>query len=535
MKYIAPLILMLSLNSLCMSTVMEDGIGVKFQVVTVDKKPIEGADVELIWPYKNPDDVKGSKKPYLKTVTDEKGWLHFEMDNHVDAQNYNYNYLILVRKEGFSIGWESIFTNNTLIVLSPLSRFSGKVVDLQGRPVPDAHVNALSLFQQTQLLKTCEFGELSGGKFLEASDILKFMSTQTDDDGRFLFDMFPEGFNIELGISKEGYADYYTYQLSEELSYFKSNVPHRLTGKQIKLPPYRKRAGLEYTIGMTDVIFTLRPPGTIQGVVIDSKSEKPLRGIPLSLSLDAGHGNPDFPAKFRSQIPCVTDTKGKFIFCNLEKGSYILSLDKTGHTYVRSKMDIEISEGQNRNDILFALTQGGTLNIDLLDSATQEGISDCTVHIETPDNKGGVQFHTDGKGKLVRYFLPGTYKIQGFEKRNGYGIVPQEHIFSIKDGQTTSMSLELQEYPKTTVVVKDPDGNPVRDFEIRFLRHKKGDYARTESWQKDDRSGFTVWFKSPTESNEVIVQVCDYRNNLVGITPLSIPGKEVSLTLHRKD
>jgi hypothetical protein len=287
--------------------------------------------------------------------------------------------------------------------------------------------------------------------------------------------------------------------------------------------------GPQYKIGMTNVTFILKPPATMRGLVIDKESKKPLPDMPLSLFLSGGGV---IPANYRSTLRCTTDVEGNFAFSGLEKGVYVLSFDEFGHTYAKDKMEIEMSEGQKRTGINFELTRGGTLDLELLDRKSQKGIENCTVSIENPEDAYSQLYHTDDNGKLVKRFVPGTYTIQGFEKK-GYGLVSQQHIIHIQNNKMTSLSLDLEEYAKTTVVVKDPDGNPVRESKLRLLGKKKGDYLETNQWQADARSGFTVWSKSPIKERKIVAEVCDFRNNLVGMLPISVPGKENTLTLQK--
>jgi|GEM_PF-5595337 len=521
MRRFATIRFMFILCALCSLILGEEQSKViEFQVVTVDQQPILGADVKLIWPYKKSEDKKESPKSFLKTITDKKGWFRFEIPDYVNKMDY---YLLLVRKEGYSLGWKNIFTNREPITLYPLSRFRGKVVDVTGQPVPDALVKIVYLFK-----KTTDYGNYSGGIMLNDSDILPFMAVKTKEDGHFEFSMFPEGSKVEFSVKKKGYAHYYTYQLSEEIYYPKINIPHRFTGKKINMP-YRERVGPQYKIGMTDVTIVLKPPATIRGMVIDKESKKPLPDMPLSLFLSGGGV---IPANYRSTLRCTSDAEGNFAFSGLEKGVYVLSFDEYGDMYARAKMELEISEGQKCTDITFELIRGGKLDLELLDHKSQKGIENCAVSIENPEDAYSQVCHTNDNGKLIQQFVPGTYTIQGFEKK-GYGLVSQQHIIHIQNNKTTSLSLELEEYAKTAVVVKDPDGNPVREYKLRLLGKKKGDYLETNQWQADTRSGFTVWSKLPIKERKIVAEVCDFRNNLVGMLSISVPGQESLLTLQK--
>jgi len=322
------------------------------------------------------------------------------------------------------------------------------------------------------------------------------MSAQTAEDGQFCFDMFPEGTKLYLEISKEGYATYCSFQLSEELYCPEKGAPNLITGKMEKIS-YPKGIFMNHVTGMKDVEFILKPQACVQGIVKDKYSETPLANIPLSLFLDNGTG---YPATFHPIIPCKTDPEGRFSFCGLTKGIYTLSFKENGHSYAKDHLQINLSEGQKRKNVVFELTHGGTLDLELRDASSQQPIGGCKIYLETPDYPHSsapyCMVQTDNNGRYIQNLTPGTYKINAFEK-TGYGCsFPQStykfsgrvlcrHVFEISDGQKTPLSLELTENPKTRVIVKDPNGNPVRNLRIRIINRQGEHHYEEETWHNE--------------------------------------------------
>jgi hypothetical protein len=360
---------------------------------------------------------------------------------------------------------------------------------------------------------------------LQSSDVLPFMSAKTKEDGRFQFDLFSQGVRLQMSISKEGYATFYTYQVSDEFAYPKERFVNPMTGKVVK-NPYRTPIGPEYKVGTADVQIVLKPESAIHGVVIDTRSRKPLPAMPLFLFLDSGVG---YPVHFHPKMPCTTNAEGEFNFSGLERGAYLLSFEETGRSYATDTLEINLAEGQKRDDVVFELTQGGRLHLELVDSTDRRPVAKCRVYTEGSKTLPFGFMVTDEQGLLVQNLLPGTYKINGFQK-TGYGQIPRQHLFDIKEGQTTSLSLELQEKPKVTVAVQDPDGHPVRDCRVRLLTLMQ-DYPETDNWQTGTAGGFTLWSTSPAKKGEIIAEVTNAQRSLVGVFGLSTPEKEVTLTL----
>lgn len=521
MRKTIPLIVLCCVPTLCFATYTEDGSkSLEFQVVTRDGKPVEGAEVQLLWPYQAPDEGEPLEAGRRETVTDGKGWFRFEVAGLVRKVD---TYLLLVRKAGYSIGWKTIFTNREPIILSPVSSFSANVVDVNGNSVTNANVEVLNVF-----LKRIE--KDIGGEMLKPSALLSFMRTKTDADGRFAFDVFPEGAKLQFSISSEGYATFYTYQVSEEVYYPEKGFPHPVTGEPLKIP-YRKPVGSDYTIGMTEVRLVLKPEATIQGIVRDKGSGKPLAGLPLSLFLDSGSGISS--VHYHPKMPCTTDAEGRFAYLGLEKGTYTLVFESKEHACAADSLLITVAEGQHRRDVALELAHGGTLDLRLVDSRDHRPVKKCVVYIERPKLLAESRvLTTDENGRLFRHLIPGAYKITAFQKQ-GYGRVLRQHDFVIKDGLPTSVSLELTEYPKTKVRVVGPKGKPVRNLAVRVLQRERDCHYETDVWRGETANGFTLWCQSPAERTQVVVQASDAANNLVTISSITVPGKDVRLTLRR--
>jgi protocatechuate 3,4-dioxygenase beta subunit len=441
------------------------------------------------------------------------------------------------RKDGHSMGWKETAIREP-IVLWPAGSFSGTVFDSAGNPVSGAKVRLLYAFKKTDDI---------GGHILKGSDVLDYLTVTTDAKSRFCFDMLADGANIQLSISKEGYATYHTQELSEEIYPYNLEGPtyHETGLSRKKLPP-------RYKVGMKNARFVLKPEAIVQGIVKDDKSGKVCADIPLYLYRDGEVSLPRYIPKIQS----TTDKHGRFDFRGLEAGHYLLSYVEHGQPYAPNGIPIELSEGQTLDDLTFELSRGGTLDLRLLDADTNMPLDNCKVAVEKarelnrsdssrflsdiglfrPDTS---YFRTNQQGRIIQHLVPGFYTIKSLDKL-GYGYLRPEHFFQIENDKTSSLSFELKQFPRIEIAVRGPNGNPVKDADASVYVYNQKDevkFVMTDSSRTDANGILTAWkdlkwIESPIqEDDRLVIKAWCWMKNLVRIKPISISDKNVTITL----
>ncbi|MHC4279258.1 MAG: hypothetical protein ACYSUJ_03760, partial [Planctomycetota bacterium] len=507
-------------------------------IYDVNQKPVPGAIIDVIQLSDAYEKNEQAQKFHLQTRSDQEGWFRIELDRLMTPGSH----LAVVRKDGHSMGWKETHIFWEPIVLWPARPFSGIVVDSAGNPVSGAKVKLLYALQ-----KTGKIGQFTMGPILKGSDVLDYLNVTTDAKGRFCFDMLAEGAEIQLSISKEGYATYQTLELSEEIyPYTHETQRYHETGISRKVIPPR------YKVGMKDALFVLKPESAVRGIVKDDKSGKVCADIPIYLYRDGEVFMPLYIPK----IKCLTDKYGRFDFQSLEAGCYLLSYAEYEQPYAPNGLPIKLSEGQTLDDITFELSRGGLLDLRLLDADTKMPLDNCSVHVEKARelNRSDSNpllsdiglfrsdisnFRTNQQGRITQHLVPGFYTIKSLNKW-GYEYVRPEHFFQIEDGKTASLSFELKKFPSVEIALIDPNGNPVKDAEASVHVYNQKDefkFLMTDSGRTDANGIITAWkdlqldeFSIEEDDRLEINARCEGKN-LVGRKQISISDKNVTITL----
>jgi protocatechuate 3,4-dioxygenase beta subunit len=243
---------------------------------------------------------------YETKSTDSSGKFTFEI---VPASLPDRSsFLIIVEKEGFSLGWHnwSSRENSTpAIVLTAPAVFKGKVLDTDQKPVIGAQVLVLAM------LNSLEERPIY---FINYRP-LDILVTTTDEQGTFEFKNIPQGVMAEFLVKKTGFGTVCTSQSQTTRS-------------------------LRYSAGQTDIEITLPPEMIIKGSVTDP-GNNPIKNASVN-----ARANYDRWGSTITQDPMpVTDKEGMFEVNALPAGfNYSLYVSADGYGTAHSRLQSQKQE-----------------------------------------------------------------------------------------------------------------------------------------------------------------------------------------------
>ncbi len=267
-------------------------------------------------------DMAGNVKLRLvgESVTKADGNFLFETSPSV-KKSRSMGGLIIAQKEGLAIGWAHwpLYDNQRAsITLQEPTKLSGKIVDENGKPIPNAEVRAV-LFEN----KTTKEGEVS---WLPGIQPFNGLSVRTDKNGRFEFDNIPQNTRSDLLVTAPGFGTICTRR------------PDRI-GKG--------HGWAEFTAGQTDIKITMSIEAKIKGKVVNKKTGEGIAGVTLAVV-------PHFTSVFFERYLCTTKEDGTFDIGGLRSGKYVIirrmtsNRVRTGHPTV----DVMVESGKTTRNVI---------------------------------------------------------------------------------------------------------------------------------------------------------------------------------------
>ncbi|MBN1392311.1 MAG: carboxypeptidase regulatory-like domain-containing protein, partial [Sedimentisphaerales bacterium] len=296
--------------------------------------------------------------------------------------------------------------------MSPGIEFSGKVIDLNGKPIAGAKVN-VSL-------------RVSNYSSSFDNDVVV-----TDHDGRYEYKAIPEKQKYSVSARADGYG--------------RSNTEADAD--------YAVENHLEITA------LTLKEAAlSISGIVVDA-NDKPMANTEVYVN---GQGQ-----QFRHS---TTDIEGKFIIDKLCEGQvYVNANFRNGRTYLHGNVsakagdtDVKVVVGlpQRSGEMADITNQpAGTLEILIIDDANV-AVGGANVSVRKKDDNRWKRGVSDEIGVATLKLLPGEYDLQEIRKE-GYSSPRKRQTVTIAVGETVRLEIVLKANPRITGIVRDPNGQPV--------------------------------------------------------------------------
>jgi RNA polymerase sigma factor (sigma-70 family) len=499
--------------------VAEAGETIRYQgrVLDPDGKPIAGAALQLVsHGLKNPDN------PPIRARSDADGRFRFEIpksdfDRSLEDHPWSYG-TILARAPGLAFGMANPRTGSRELTVR-LARddvpITGRIIDLQGRPVAGATVTVLSV----RAPSSGRLGEYLKG-LQQRNEIINLGSelltsrmdlqpeppvippARTDAEGRFQI----------AGIGRDRVA---TLQIEGPTIETRRVMARTRPGATLHVPPYkdmdRSRWVTFYGATFEHVAGPSRP---IEGVVRDLDSGQPLAGIMV-------HGEENLETGMVEHVHTITDAQGRYRLVGLPQGQegHVLAIPPCDFPYFgRRKAQLKVppdeslpylhaqvpvgqSPGPGPVHLDINLKRGVWVTGRLIDHEKQKPVRGQVEYFVFADNsrlQGFPAFRSartvthftgiDGSYQLVAFPGPGviaaradgsTYvravgveKMKGRREENGYfrtspslGVPDNFNVLDpidpAPDVGSLTHDLLLESGHSLTVTVLGPDGQPL--------------------------------------------------------------------------
>lgn len=369
-------------------------------------------------------------------TTEDDGAFRFEED--LDESHLTGQRIVFARKEGSAPGWANWRIakdkENVQIKLGPPRTLAGTVTDESDNAIADARVSVL-------VLMTPKMPGDDAPRHLLGQVARKWFATHTDADGKFVFDHIPADATAELLVEKQGRATISTFD-----------------------PTSYRGETLQFSAGETDIKLTMPPEATIEGIVVEKGTDKPVAGVQLMVT--RGRNQPNFGMK-----PVVSGEDGTFVFGALTGGEHVVQLVPVREEladWVAEPVEVTAQTGQTTSDVEVEVSEGGILEVLVTEAESKEPVEEARVSIRDERNDKWHSAQTDKDGVARMRLMPGEYQVRGAYKQ-GYARNRREEVVTVEQGKTAHMQWQLAGQPKITGTVSDPQDRPVEGAMLKVL------------------------------------------------------------------
>jgi RNA polymerase sigma factor (sigma-70 family) len=386
------------------------------KIVDENGKPIAGARLyRPIIPKELPRSFDELRIPQFAT-SDKDGTFRGELPKDEGDLGRPIAIPILVAADGHGFNWidtPKLEDPKQTVQLPKEHRISGRVIDTQGKPLAGLKVEVASAFAPEkgnldEFLQTWKREwetalRQSRSSFVPLAKVLG--TSSTDKDGRFEL----RGIGVEqvakVQISGRGVAQKSLYVVNRPGF---DPKPINSSFASRRLPPIENQ--LLYAPSFE---FVATPTKTVEGVVTDARSGKPIVGA--SISAMAGYG---------SSVQATTDNDGRYKLTGVSKQKiyYIHAMPpKSPDTYLSRSLQLPDNEGFQPIKADFELNHGVILAGRLIDKSTGKGVVGSVRFAPLPDNayfrkKTGYDSYpidrtgaeTDSQGRFKVAVIPGS-------------------------------------------------------------------------------------------------------------------------------
>ena len=389
-------------------------------------------------------------------TTDSQGAFDFPM--------FHGQAVVLVTKAGLAPGWRTWYAavpeEPQKIALGTPSALAGVVVDDAGQPVADAEVWVSAAFNKA----ATDFGQPD---YVSGKIARELFSARTSADGKFRIGNFPADAQAGLSVKKVGKA-------------------RRQTGNLFRYDQ------LPYHAGQEDITLTLDPAGSVVGKVVVRGAGQPLANAVVGLE-PVRPGMGVFLLDGGTIIVSAAD--GSFQIPDVPAGSYHVVANFTNEPiadWVADPVPIKVAAGQTLSGVQIQAYKGGIVEVTVRGKDNHEPLADVGVSVNSEDDSRGGSTGTNG----VAYFRlpPGQFSV--FANKPDWSQAQTQA--TVTEGQTTSVTIELNAPFKVAGVVRDASGAPVAGASVGVFPNYGNERADSKtdanghyevSWQKPSWAG----------------------------------------------
>jgi RNA polymerase sigma factor (sigma-70 family) len=486
---------------------MEPTVAIRGRVLDPDGKPFAGAKIYSYPPHsgRNSDPLFAPGPPRPDATSDADGRFRFAMPDPgfdtLQAQATWAHPTVAALAPGFGPAWVSFTTAGgagdlTLELVKDNVPIEGRVVDLQGRPIPGVTIRPVGVYAspaedlaewEQAMSRSKDLSDGAMGKLSRFLDLFRWgrdYTATTDADGRFRM----------TGIGRERVVSLWIEGPTIATAFADVHARTR-PGPTYQLAMQRDKpefGALVYYDAAFD--YAAAPTRPIQGTVRDKDTGQPLAGV--SIRSDRFAGN---EISGRDHVRTTTGADGRFRLVGMPPGSgnRITAGPGPAQPYLGAGADVPGGAGPGPATVDFALKRGVAIRGKVTDKATGQPIPAFVEYFALVDNPhraearqlpmGGVHTRPDGSFEVVGlpgrglvaargerdYYLvsQGADKIAGADDRGTFRTFPhicdsqQQHAIvaiNLADG-ARSLTCDLALDPGMTLsgTVVGPDGRPL--------------------------------------------------------------------------
>jgi len=432
------------------------------KVVDEQGRPVAGAKVRLYKLILFMETLSFEVELAQTTTSKDDGTFRFKTGaEESDAKNQT---IILVDKKGMALGWVNWFLSRDLdvqIILGLSRKLAGHVVDASGKPVSDAEVRI------SAMLITKENGpRYIAGKISEA-----LFACKTNAEGKFTLERIPAEATAEFIIKKPGLATVSTLRNTQEMK-------------------------LQFQAGQEDIEITLPIEAKIEGRVIEKETGRAIPGIKLITF--QGERQP-----FSGQEPVTSGEDGAFTITALCEGKQMVKAVPQGEgiaEWIAPPVEVEVEAGKTLTGVKVELSRGGLLELFVTELDDNAPISGATVSIKNTVSNEQFRDVSDEEGKVRKRLAPGEYQVAYVHKQD-YPNERRAETFTIEDGKTSRVEVQLKGYPKVSGTVRDENGLPVAGARMKVCPWGQGETT------SDSEGRFEMRRDAPNRAPSVVPYV----------------------------
>jgi uncharacterized GH25 family protein len=418
-------------------------------------------------------------------ITKNDGGFKFKMvADENDATNQT---IILADREGLALGWADWLLTKDLDVQIPLGGtnvLAGRVVDESGRPVSGAEVSISVM-------------SMPGGdepRYIAGKVSEQLFFRKTDVEGRFKFERIAADAAAEFIVRKPGLATIGT--LKED----------NTQGMKLK-----------FKAGQEDIEITLPAEAKIVGTVVEKATGQPVPGIKL-MAIQEDH-------PFSGQEPATSRDDGTFTIGSLCPGKHIVRA-MPGENWIAKPVEVTVEAGRIVTGVIVQLSKGGVVEVSVIELDGNRPISGANVTFQNNASKQQFALVSDKDGMIRKRLAPGEYKITYVYKQD-YPYQQINTIFTIEDGKTCPVEVQLKGYPKVGGMVRDANGRPVAGARIKVCPLGRGEAISDAEGRYEVRRETPEWARGTVP----FVVARHFERNLAGAVEFADDTKIVDITM----
>ena len=348
---------------------------------------------------------------------------------------------ILARKDGFGMGWQLIRPNAELddvsIQLSAQKLIHGRLVDLEGQPLPGVMVRVIGLAAKRRGVELdawhakakknsakvdMSFYLYAGQRqqpfvaFPSAASVSlqgvteAAVAVTTQDDGTFTMSEIGEDQRVTLSVAGAGVATTFIGLVARDM-------------EAVNMPTPDPRFATQKLYG---AVFSYAAPRSrpVRGVVIDKTTRQPLSGVFVEVSQYGGSS-----LNVSGTEHAYTDNRGRFELTGLPaRNGHVLAVQPGKQPYFRRRLQVPDGAALAPVEMTIQLQRGQWIHGSLTDGQTQKPITEGWVsYYPFLSNKHAEAYENFDAGRMSVGYAnrdpihdDGTYRVLGIP---GRGIV----------------------------------------------------------------------------------------------------------------